>query len=157
MPLNQQALSKIVGVYQKEIDGLISSFGKNVTLYYKPTTSNIQSDFDDFRPDEIRKPDFKAETTEEIPVVTQETDVIKALLEYNPKDFQNLDLNIKTPNSILALKTYLSYVPKLKRCQYIIPNSDSKDIAGGKFTLIREPIPIGLQIDRYSISYWQRI
>jgi hypothetical protein len=158
MPLDPNSFSDLVKVYQTEIDSLIENLGKNITLYFKPTVTNVQDEFDDpLRENELRKPSYKGTPEVPAPDETQNTKIIKALIKYDPKDFEHFGLRVDHPSAVIRLKSFLTDVPDLLRCQYIKPNVNSQDIIFGNYKIIRAPIPVGLQKDRYSISYWERI
>ncbi len=99
---------------------------------------------------------LELDSVEGSPSIEYETEVIKALIKYSPSDFVTFGTKAQLPDGVVRLKTFLSDVPKLKRCEYIMPNYDSRDIIYTRYRMIREPIPVGLQKDRYAISYWER-
>ena len=146
-------LTGVVPIYQNAIDSIIDQMGKNVTLYFKPTvTGSTASNTDGIR-GESKLPSFKQGT----PTVTQNTMVVKCLIKYNPKDFNSFGVNANIPNGLMRLKTFLSYLPDLRRCEFVVPNSDVEDMIKTKYKLAREPIPIGLQEDRYCVTFWERV
>lgn len=150
-------LSQVVPIYQSRIDDIINQLGKNVTLYFKSTVTNVATAFDDPVRGDIMKPAFKTTVAAPAPTITYNTRVLKALVKWNPKDFEMYGLTIKNAAGIIRIKTFLTDVPDILRCDYMVPNSDVRGIIDTKFKLIREPIPVGLQTDRYAVSYWERV
>lgn len=133
---------------------IINDLGKKILLHYPDTVVIPDNSFEDpVREGQFRKPDYKADNA---PVITENTEIIVATVQHAPKDFIDFG-GTSDPRNILRLKTYLTDVPKLMRAEYIIPNYDSKDTIYTKFKLLREPVPRGLQIDRYALSYWERM
>lgn len=144
----------LITTYQLYLDELINTLGKNILLYYPPTiTVNDESFADTVREGQLRKPDYKSE---DAPTKVENTEIIKALIEYQPKNFISFGTTKDSAN-VLMLKCFLTDAPKLLRAEYIVPSYDSKDILYTKYRLIREPIPRGLQIDRYCVTYWERM
>lgn len=157
MPLDPSTFSDLVLIYQQEIDSLIDNLGKDITLYFPSTITNVTSEFQDIvRPGEIIKPKYKAGTENNKPIITENVRTIKALIKYNPKNYSDFDIRLNESRNVIRLKTYLSDVPDILRCEYMMPNVDSKHILYTKYTLMKEPVPVGLQKDRYAISWWER-
>jgi hypothetical protein len=151
-------LSTVVPIYQENIDALINQLGKNVTLYFKTTISNVSEEFDDsIREESLRKPGYKTTSEDPAPTETQNTLTIKALIQYNPNNYERFGIRVNQPSSIIRLKTFLTDIPSILRAEYVVPNVDSKDIIFGKYRLIGDPIPVGLQADRYAVSFWERV
>jgi len=156
MPLDPTVFQDLVDIYQGEIDSLIDNMGKPVVLYFKSTVTNVSQSVDDYvLEDEIRKPSFKLPSVDQ-PIETENTVTITALIKHNPADFQRYGLQIDDPQGIVRLKTYLTDVPNILKCEYAIVNADSRAIVENRYRLIRQPIPVGLKEDRYAISFWQR-
>lgn len=148
-------INPLVTHFQDRIDWLIDSAGKSIVLYFKkdPQTTEPDSDDYDLIRGGIKKPFFK-----DSPYIEEyDTTTIKALISQNPRDFKNFGIRINDIEGTIRLKTYLSDVPSLIRCNYIKLGDDVQNIIGTKFKIIREPIPIGLKTDRYAISFWERI
>ncbi len=155
MPLD---LTNIIPIYQSNIDAILNQLGKNVVIYFEQLTTDVPSEFYDVvRDGETKKPDFKESTPSNKPTIVQTRRTIKALLKYNPRDFTDYSLNLRANNTVIRLKTFLTDVPDLLRCKFIMPSSDSSGVIEGKYRLIKAPVPVGLQIDRYAISYWEHI
>lgn len=152
-------LSSLVPIYQENIDALINQLGKPVTLYFEKAITNVTDDFrDPVRDDSIRLPDFKATTENPKPTVSVKTRTIKALVQIAPREFYTGGISrAQQPGSIIRIKTFLTDVPDLKRCDYIVPMSDDTAFYDGRYRMIREPIPIGLQVNRYAVSFWEKL
>jgi hypothetical protein len=78
------------------------------------------------------------------------------LHKYAPKEWRTIAPNAGEADAVLRLKSFLTDVPDLIRCEHIVPSFGSQEVLPTKYRLIREPIPVGLQTDRYSVSYWLR-
>lgn len=140
------------------MDSQLDNLGEDVILVFKPTVSNIDNNFNDIvRDEDLRKPSYKQTTIQQAPDVQENFKVIKALVRYNPKDFETFDTKVLKPMSILKLKCRISDIPDLKRCEYIIPSSQDQKVFDTRYSLLREPIPIGIKENIYCISYWERI
>jgi hypothetical protein len=156
MPLSNAAMSSLRQVYNTEIDALINQLGKDCLLYFEDTIVFSDTAFsDDIRPGAIRKPVAKSPSS--APLVTNNTRTVRALIQYNPSDFKHFDLKVDKPEGIVRLKTFLTDVPDILKCKYMIPSINSKNYVEARYRLLREPIPKGLQLDRYAVSFWERI
>jgi hypothetical protein len=144
-------LSALIPIYQSAIDQLIEQMGKVVLLSFKPTFTSVE-EYDPVYGTPIKNK-FKTSVVKEA-----NTTEIKALLEWNSKNFINREVaRVDEPNTFVQLKTYISHIPDLKRAEFIVPNYSSKNLIGYKFQIYRDPIPLGLGEDRYCLSYWKRI
>lgn len=151
-------LTNLVPVYQQNIDALIEQLGKYVELYFEDTVSNVQPDFyDPVRGGEVKQPSFKGSDTTPSPTVSNNKVTIKALHKYAPKEWNVVAPYVNEAASILRLKTFLTDVPNLIRAKYIVPSLGAQGIVNTRFRLLKEAIPVGLQVDRYAITYWIRI
>lgn len=153
MPLDPVQFEQVIQIYQAEIDSLIDTLGKTVTLYFPSTIVSNDSPQDDAISGGVKKPAYKTTNPQ---VITPNTLQIRALIKYNPADFQHFGIKIDKPVGLLRLKTYLTDVPNLVKAEYVVPNDLSRGIIDTKYKLIREPIPQGLGRDRYAISFWER-
>lgn len=159
MPLDPTSFARVVKIYQENIDSLIDNMGKEVSLHFYPNITDVTTEFHDaIRGVGSRKPIYKATEANPAPQITEITRIIKALTEADPQNFDSFgDIHVQNANMIIQLKTYLSDVPDLIRCEYIVPNLDAEGIVNMRFKLVRTPVPKGLQINRYAISYWANI
>jgi hypothetical protein len=148
---------KLIKIYQDRIDELINELGKNVLLVFEETITNIKNEFYDPITGEISKPLYDTTTASNEPNVTQNTKIIKALTLHNPRDFESFNLRVDKPQDVIRLKTFATDIPDLKRCKYLISNYDIAQLTEMKYKMLREPVPAGLQEDRYAISFWERI
>jgi hypothetical protein len=147
----------LVPIYQAAIDDIINKMGKSVVLHFVSTVTNVQTSFDDIvNPGDTRMPDYKETSSVPAPDVVENTKTIKALHSYAPKEWRQVAPHVNEAQSVLRLKTFLTDVPDLTRCQYIVPSSGSQNTIPSKFRLLKEAIPVGLQTDRYAITYWER-
>jgi hypothetical protein len=134
MPLD---LTSLIPTYQEAIDSIIDQMGKNVTLYFKSTVTNVNEGFFDPIRGDIRKPSYSETNSESAPIVTENTKTIKALIRNTPSDFERFGLKVNNPQGVVRLKTFLTDVPDLVRCEYMMPNSDSADYANSRYRLLR--------------------
>jgi hypothetical protein len=149
-------LTNVIPIYKERIDSLIDQMGRNHTLYFKDTIVTEPSE------DEVdkifggsRRPDYKQNSQIE---VTKNTKIIKALIQWNPKDFELKEMRAEFPEGFIRLKTYISYIPDMLAADYVVADSDSVAITGElRYKLIRDIIPRGLGKDLYCVSYWHRI
>lgn len=154
-------LTSLVPIYQNGIDSIINQLGKRILLVFEPQIlENPTSEtYDKIRNSVSKKPSFKQEN----PATEEPTEIITGLTMWNPKESVirrdlgmtgTTELHLGLDKTIVRLKTYMTDVPALRRCKYIVPNYDSEGIFSTKFTLLRGPLPKGLGEDRYSVSYW---
>lgn len=150
MPLSEANFAGLVTIYQQEIDSLINVMGKEVVLHFAERIENVNDEFDDpVRTESTRMPSYKGTTENPAPTVTHTTRSIKALVRVSPSDYETFGIKVKQPQEIMRLKTFLTDVPDLKRCSYVVYD--------GKYRMLREPTPVGLKEDRYAISFWERV
>lgn len=148
-------LTDVVPIYQENIDALIDQMGKTVTLYMKQTTTGVaDSNYDPVR-NAVKLPAFKTGATG--PTLTDNTTSFKALIKWDPKEFKNFSINVNKPQSTLRLKTYITNAHHLARCEYLIPDVSTSTYILGKFKLAGPIAPIGLQENRYCVSFWEQI
>lgn len=150
MPFDIQPL---IPSYQDAIDNIIDQLGKYVKFIYPPTVSSITDSSQDVIRDDSRYPDFKGEA----PTVTENSEEIKCLIKWNPKELSDYGVNVAGGTNTIRLKTYLVHAPKLYKAEFMIPNIDSEAFVNQKFKMVIAPIPVGLGEDRYCISYWKQI
>lgn len=144
----------LITLYQAGIDDLINQIGKNITLYFKPTITNVENQFKDIvRNDSLKKPNFATPVSDN-PSIVYNTKVIKALLQHNPRDFETFGIKFQQGQDVLRVKCFLTDIPDLNNCEYMIPNSDVQNVVYNKYKMLRQAVPQGLQEDRYSISFW---
>ena len=156
MAFGHISFNNLKDLYQEGIDSLIDNVGKNVTIVFDSTVTNVTDEyFDQNSMTHEMKPSFKEDTVGEAPVVTDSTRTIKALTKWEPKEFQNYGIRVNNPEGIVRLKTYLTDLPDLLRSNYIIVNSNVKDVITCKCRLIRKPMPFGFKEDRYARTYWE--
>jgi len=155
MSITSQEFQDAISVYKEGMDSLIENIGKNIRLVFiQEITAEVSQDFDDeVRGGQIRKPLYK----DNAPTKTETYELIKGLIQYDPNDYKNYDLRINNSSNILRLKTYINNTPSLLKCDYIIPNFDISGYLYAKYSLLREPIPVGLGQDIYTISFWERV
>ena len=151
-------IDRVVPIYQDGIDALIDSLGKPVRLFFKDSVDNVNTEYDDqVRPGNTRKPAWKETSTNNAPNVTENYRDITALIQHNPSDLDRFNINVEKPEDTLRLKCFLKDVPDLTRAEYIIPNHDDVKAIYAKYKILRQPVPIGLNENRYALSFWQRI
>lgn len=146
-------ITNIITTYQDNIDRLIDQLGKPVMLFFHPVKTNLTDDNYSVIHGDKKLPEFKANSV----VETRSSVQIKALIKWNPKEVNKYNINFKEGKAIIRLKTMLTDVPNLTRCEYIIPNYESVGIISNRFKLIMMPIPVGLGEDRYAISFWEEV
>lgn len=152
MPLD---LSHLVPEYEKGIDSIIEAMGKDCRLIFDAKIVNpTESSIDPLR-DGSRRPLYQNDAP--IPIEEPETKIIRALITHGPSDYRSFGLKVEEPQDVIKIKTYITYLPDLKRCRYLIPDINVEAYTGAKYRLIREPIPRGLKNNRYCISWWTRV
>ncbi len=159
--------SELIAIYQSRIDALINQLGKNVYLEFDPIREpcpNCTYDTKDNRSTGIYKPGgprsfgrgrkcpyCKGHGLIETPV----NKCIKCLIKWNPKDAKNFGIAISKHGGIVRFKTFLTEADDLIKAKTVLTNHDIVKQLQLRMRLIRGPIPVGLQEDRYCISFWE--
>lgn len=146
-------VTNVVEIYQDNIDRLIDQLGKTVRVYFDPLKTGMDSD--NYSPvhNDKKLPAYKENSVTETRTYVDVT----ALIKWNPRDVNKYKINFKEGKAIVRLKTMLSDVPNLLRADYIVPNFDSIGVIEKRFKIIAGPIPVGLQEDRYAVSFWEEV
>ena len=148
-------LRKVIKPYRQHIDNMINNMGKDLTLHFVKKTTTVNDGFNDpVRNKSTRKPNFKSAAGETAPTRVTNTKTIKALIEWDPKDFKDFTGKVNKRDTVIRVKTYLTDVPDLLQCKYVVPNSEHENIHLQQFKLFRAPMPRGLGEDRYAYTYW---
>lgn len=159
-------LTRVVPIYQENIDALINQLGKTITLYFEPTKTDCPNCIFDSttgrssgRYKEGGPIPFTNGTT--CPyckgvgfISSNSTRDIKGLIKWNPKEFNRYSVNININTNTCRVKTFLSNVADINKAIYAVIQSDTSSILEQKVYLVRQPIPTGLQEDRYALTYW---
>jgi len=155
MPLDASDFADITQIYQEENDSIIDNLGKNIRLFFKdlPTETIADDFYDPVRGQALGKPSYK----DSAPEPSYTTVEIKAVLQYNPKDYRHFGDRINFGDNVLRIKAYITDLSNLAKADFIVPNYDVINFVYSKYKLLREPIPMGLKEDRYCISYWEKI
>jgi len=147
------SIDNAVKIYQANIDRLISQFGKTVKLYFKTVNTDVTNiNFDQIH-GQGRKPSYKGDG----PTETTTTDTMIALVQFNPKDYQQYNINVQQGKTVVRLKSHILDVPNLQRAEYIVPDVTTAGVIGARFKLAGTPIPKGLKTSRYAVSFWVEI
>jgi hypothetical protein len=123
MPINYD---KLKNIYQTKFDELLNQLGKNCKFVFQQTISNVENDFADLsRPRGIRRPNHQTnDITQNSPTKVENSEIIKCLVEWDPKQNTDLNIRVEEPMSIIKLKTSIIHSDDILRCQYMIPNID---------------------------------
>lgn len=157
MPLNPGEIESITDIFEEEINALIRDLGKDCLVVFKDTiTPGDNPAFDPVYGDS-KIPEYKFTPELSNIVKTQNTIVVRMLITHNPSDFISFVGKIYEPSDIIRVKTHVSYAPELRRCDYIIPDINRRDIFGHKYRLIRDCVPRGLVRNSYLLAYFQRV
>ncbi len=86
-----------------------------------------------------------------------ETDIIRMLCKWNPKEFIPLAGSLQLPNSIVRTKGYITDLPKVLRSKKMILQLPIEPYIRYTFDLQGEPIDAGNIVQgRYFIAIWKR-
>jgi len=150
--------NKLKDIYQNKIDELIDNLGKDCKFIYDSTITNVNDRFiDSSRPRGVMRPDHQRTESSSAPLKSNNSEIIRCLVEWDPKVSQELNIRADEPRSIIKLKTYLTNANKILRCDHMIPNIDSSNHVEVKYRLLKQINPRGLKEDRYIVSYWKQI
>lgn len=85
------------------------------------------------------------------------TENIRLRVYYNTKDWVKFGgLNLVFSDSVAQIIGYMTDLPKIERCQYIILNSRMRTIREWKVVRNGEAIPWGFRADRYFLQMMKR-
>jgi len=144
-------LAPLIPIYQNGIDNLLLQLGKPVKLFFKPTKIVVsEQDVDVLREEETLRPSYKTDVLE---TETENSIIIKGLLEFNPRDFIRLGERAQSDDQIVKIKTMLTDLPNLERAEYCVP--DWHGDHSKRFKMFQTPIPQGLMESRYCVSFWK--
>lgn len=89
----------------------------------------------------------------------QNSDIITGAIYWNPKHFGNLKIdNLRLAKGLLKFDGFLTDLPKIQKCEYLIPDTDNEAYIHYRFRLCEEPISSNNIIKgRYFSSLWERI
>lgn len=157
----------LIQIYQDKIDALINQLGKNVLLEFDP----IREPCTNCTYDTLRK----RSTGIYIPggprpfargrkcpyckgkglVQTEVTKCIKCLIKWTPENARNFGIAVSQKRGSVRLKTFLTEADDLRRAKTVVVNYDIVSQMKLRMRLVKGPIPVGLQEDRYCISFWE--
>lgn len=91
------------------------------------------------------------------------SDTIKLLLDFSPKQWQNIggspgtpDELVRLPNGLVSSKGYIEDLPKVLRCSYIIMDVNA-NYQGNRYKLYGEPIlPSNIVQNKFFVANWTR-
>ncbi len=161
--------SSLINIYQSRIDALINQLGKNVLLEFDP----ILTPCPNCKYDTVRKrslgiyipggprpfkrgrkcPYCKGRGLLETAV----SKCIRCLVKWNPKDMEDFGISISKTKGVVRLKTFLTEADDLIKANTLIVNYDITNQLTLRMRLLKGPTPVGLQEDRYCISFWEFI
>lgn len=96
---------------------------------------------------------------------TEQTQTIKMLVYWEPKDFIRdqqglrtivLEQTIIIPDSFIQTKCHMQYLPKIEQCSEIRVHRAVSPIKTWTYVRYRESIPHGFKNDNYVLTYWRR-
>ena len=160
--------SQLIQTYQDSIDTIINELGKNCILYFPPkvvTCYNCVYDPIGQKSSNVYLNGGPAPFANgaicplcggDGNIASEQNRVIKMTLKWNPKDFKNYNISINHPSNICKTKTFLTYLSDIKRCDYIVIDSDQITSQDMRCYRIGEPSIVGLQQSRYIITFWER-
>ncbi len=79
------------------------------------------------------------------------------MIYWTTKEFVDLGLKIETPNTMAQTKGYLTDLPKIKKANEILLNSNMNPYVRWRFKKLGEAIPQGFRQNRYFIQAWERV
>lgn len=164
-----QISPELIKIYQSRIDALVNQLGKSVVLEFEPVVTpcdNCMYDSMQNRSTGVYKtggptpfprgqkcPRCKGKGVFE----SRETRCIKALIKWNPRDYDSGGVDVATPQAVVRTKCLLSDAALISRASTAIVNAEAQDLMRMRVRRLRGPIPVGLREDRYAITFWELI
>lgn len=91
-------------------------------------------------------------------LVSDTSEIIRMLCQWNPKNYELLAGNIQVPNSVVQTKGYLSDMPKVLKARKMVLETSIEGYQRYTFELWGEPIDQGNIIQgRYFVALWRRV
>lgn len=90
-------------------------------------------------------------------IYSEEEDTVKMKIYWTPKDWIDIGFDVQQADGIIQTQALVSDLPKIQKCNYMIPNLRTYSSVQYKYKLIKESVPHGFRQDKFFISYWQQI
>lgn len=161
--------SGIITTYQNVIDAVIRDLGKTITLVYPPkqmacvdcNADSIGAKTSNRYVTGMPVPTFKTVGCEYCGGTgyksVEVTENLKVNIYWTQKDFIKTGVGVDLPDGTIAIRAFLTDLPKLERCDSILVHNDIVGYGQIRFQRIKKPVLQGLGIDRYIWMYWQRV
>ena len=152
--------SAVFTKYQEFADGMISNFGITCQLVY---TEKIEEITDTVPRAKQRRslnvqdrndPAGFARGSKKFKTI-ENTEDITLRVYWNKKDWVKVG-EIQIPDGSIQTIGYLTDLPKLNKAKALIANKDVNGYEEYRFVKAAEPIPYGLQQNRYVVCFWSR-
>ena len=148
---------------------LITELGKDCRLYYEPIKTECENCYyneQTQRSSNVYKPGGPVPFLDGMvcPVCgsrgvleTEQTEVIRLLLDKSPKDFYLVN-NIRMPQSDMSSKGFLTDLPKVQRCKYMVAQISLEPYLVEKFILVGTPTDTSNIVqNKFFIAGWKRV
>jgi len=147
----------VFSLYKEFADEMITSFGVNCQLNY---IQKIQSTVSSVPTVKKSKSMRTYNKTEEFVQNSnyesvRTTDDVKLRVYWTRKDFKKIS-DIVIPDGGIMTIGYLSDLPKVRSCEFMVPNTEQEAYLGVKFIRVGQPIPWGIKKDRYFVCGWEQ-
>jgi hypothetical protein len=156
-------------IAEDAISDLIDQLGKDCRLVYPPSMRNC----DNCTPDTIgRKSTNRYRDGGPMPfsvgtcpmcngtskVATENSEVIRLLCDWSPSQYTIAKPgNIRIPDGYVETKGYVKDLPKVKKCQEMILQTDIEPYCRYKYTLAGEPVDSGNIVQgKFFVCLWRR-
>lgn len=89
----------------------------------------------------------------------EQTEIVNLLIQWKPKEFKPVGVDdLRIPDGTLRAKGYITDMPKVMKCSYMVPHIDIEAYARYRFRLSGDPYsPQNIVQGRYFVSYWVRV
>lgn len=140
--------------YKEAVDEMILKFGVNCRISYvkkivqsgsQPITTTSKS----LRPYDNTSSFLQNESYTEV----ETSDVVRLRVYWTKKDWKKI-ADLVIPDDGIMTIGYLSDLPKIRSCDYMIANIENLSFTNKKFTLATDTIPWGFKKDRYFVCGW---
>lgn len=169
--------SGLISTYNEGIDAIIEWGGVNVQLVFPPKqvecpncvfnsiTGRSSGQYKSGGPYLFTTGDICPYCNGEGLRFDEQTQTIKMLVYWEPKDFVkvdsafrqiSIDQTLLIPNSVIQTKCHFQHLPKVEQCIEIRVHAAINPFGTWTYERFKESVPHGFKSNNYILTYWKR-